>query len=186
MTNIYVVFPKQEEARSIRQILIKNGFTVNGVSNTGATLLQQIEEVPDPIVVCGYKLPDMMYSQLWEYLPEDGLMLLLAPAGRVGEYDENGITCLSMPLKVHALVEALRAMVEQVEWRRRKRRQRAKVRVAADEAVLSKAKQLLQESKGMSEQEAHAYLQKCSMNSGTGLVEVAKMVLTLGISQMHW
>ena len=104
----------------------------------------------------------------------------LAPAGRVGEYDENGITCLSMPLKIYALLEALRAMVEQVEWRRRKRRQRPKVRATVDEEVLRKAKNLLQESKGMSEEEAHAYLQKCSMNSGTGLVEVAKMVLTLG------
>lgn len=181
MTNIYIVFPKQEEARSIRQILMKNGFSVTGVSTSGAQLLQQIEDVPDPIVVCGYKLPDMMYSQLWEYLPEDASMLLLAPAGRVGEYDENGITCLSMPLKIHALLESLRAMVEQVEWRRRKRRQRPKVRAAAEEEVLQRAKTYLQENKGMSEEEAHAYLQKCSMNSGTGLVEVAKMVLTLGL-----
>ncbi len=181
MTNIYVVFPKQEEGRSIRQILTKNGFLVAGVSMSGSQLLQQIEDVPDPIVVCGYKLPDMMYQELWEYLPEDALMLLLAPAGRVGEYDENGITCLSMPLKIHALLEALRAMTEQVEWRRRKRRQRSKVRAAADEEVLRKAKEFLQENKGMSEAEAHAYLQKCSMNSGTGLVEVAKMVLTLGL-----
>lgn len=181
MTNIYVVFRGQEEGRSIRQILIKNGFSVAGVSMSGSQLLQQIEDVPDPIVVCGYKLPDMMYHELWEYLPEDALMLLLAPAGRVGEYDENGITCLSMPLKIHALLEALRAMTEQVEWRRRKRRQRSKVRAAADEEVLRRAKDFLQESKGLSEAEAHAYLQKCSMNSGTGLVEVAKMVLTLGL-----
>ena len=181
MTNIYVVFRGQEEARSVRQILMKNGFVVNGVSTSGAQLLQQIEDVPDPIVVCGYKLPDMMYNELWEYLPEDASMLLLAPAGRVGEYDENGITCLSMPLKIHGLLEALRAMVEQVEWRRRKRRQRPKVRAAADEEVIRKAKSFLQDNRGMSEEEAHAYLQKCSMNSGTGLVEVAKMVLTLGL-----
>lgn len=181
MTNIFVVFPRQDEARSIRQILLKNGFTVAGASTTGAQLLQQIEDVPDPIVVCGYKLPDMMYSELWEYLPEDASMLLLAPAGRVGEYDENGITCLSMPLKIHALLESLRAMAEQVEWRRRKRRQRPKVRGSADEEVLKKAKALLMEQKAMTEEEAHMYLQKCSMNSRTGLVEVARMLLTLGV-----
>ena len=55
------------------------------------------------------------------------------------------------------------------------------MRAAADEEVLRRAKSFLQESKGMSEAEAHGYLQKCSMNSGTGLVEVAKMVLTLGL-----
>lgn len=179
MTNIFVVFPRLDEARSIRQILLKNGFTVTGVSTTGAQTLQQIEDVGDSIVVCGYKLPDMMYTELWEYLPEDVSMLLLAPAGTVGEYDENGITCLAMPLKIHALLEALRAMVEQMEWRKRKRRQRPKVRSAADEEVLRRAKDMLMKQKSMSEEEAHAYLQKCSMNSGTGLVDVARMVLTL-------
>ena len=32
---------------------------------------------------------------------------------------------------------------------------------------------------GMAEPEAHKYLQKCSMDSGTGLLEAAQMVLEL-------
>lgn len=179
MTNIFVVFSRREDAASIRQILVKNGFSVCGVSNTGAQLLQQIEGVADPIVICGYKLPDMMYGELWEYLPEDASMLLLAPAGRVGEYDENGITCLSMPLKVHAFLEALRAMTEQVQWRRRKRRRRVRARGAEEEESLRNAKKLLMEKKAMSEAEAHAYLQKCSMDSRMGLTEVARMLVTI-------
>ena len=31
----------------------------------------------------------------------------------------------------------------------------------------------------MSEEEAHRYIQKCSMDSGTNMVETAQMVLTM-------
>lgn len=41
------------------------------------------------------------------------------------------------------------------------------------------AKQLLMERNHMTEEEAHRYLQKTSMDSGTNLVETAQMLLTL-------
>ena len=37
----------------------------------------------------------------------------------------------------------------------------------------------MMERNRMTEPEAHKYLQKCSMDSGTNLVETAQMVLTL-------
>ena len=40
-------------------------------------------------------------------------------------------------------------------------------------------RQLLMERNHMTESEAHRYIQKCSMDNGTNLVETAQMVLTL-------
>ena len=48
-----------------------------------------------------------------------------------------------------------------------------------DKELIAKAKEVLMERNHMEEEEAHRYLQKCSMESGTGLVESAQMVLTL-------
>lgn len=45
--------------------------------------------------------------------------------------------------------------------------------------MLQEAKNLLMERNGMSEEEAHRYIQKCSMDSGTNLVETAEMVLSM-------
>ena len=45
--------------------------------------------------------------------------------------------------------------------------------------MLEEAKGLLMERNGMSEEEAHRYIQKCSMDSGTNLVETAEMVLSM-------
>ena len=36
-----------------------------------------------------------------------------------------------------------------------------------------------QERNSMTEEEAHRYIQKCSMDSGTNLVETAQMVISL-------
>ena len=41
------------------------------------------------------------------------------------------------------------------------------------------AKELLMDRNHLSEEEAHRYIQKCSMDSGTNMVETAQMVLSM-------
>jgi response regulator NasT len=42
--------------------------------------------------------------------------------------------------------------------------------------IIAEAKAILMERNNMSEEEAHRYLQKTSMDTGTGIVEAARMV----------
>ena len=53
------------------------------------------------------------------------------------------------------------------------------MRTAGQEAVIKEAKELLMARNHMTEEEAHRYLQRCSMDSGTNVVETAQMVLSL-------
>ena len=48
-----------------------------------------------------------------------------------------------------------------------------------EQELIAKAKALLMERNNMTEAEAHRYIQKCSMDSGTNLVETAQMVISL-------
>ena len=52
MINIVVALPKIEEAKGIRSILIKNGFTAVVVCTTGAQALSQVDEWNDGIAIC--------------------------------------------------------------------------------------------------------------------------------------
>lgn len=70
-------------------------------------------------------------------------------------------------------------MVANAERRRKKRKAMPKARSEEDRKVLEEAKALLMERNGMTEEEAHRYIQKCSMDSGTNLVETAEMVLSM-------
>lgn len=52
MTNVIVAFPKPEDAKSIRNILVKNGFPVVAVCTSGAQTLQYADDLHNGVVVC--------------------------------------------------------------------------------------------------------------------------------------
>ena len=70
MTGIIVVFPNKDNATNIRNLLARGGMDVIGVCSTGAQAMHYADTVDNGIVVCGYRMKDMMYTQLREYLPD--------------------------------------------------------------------------------------------------------------------
>jgi Response regulator with putative antiterminator output domain len=179
MVNVIVVFPKIEEAKSIKNILVRNGFSVIAACNTGAQVLHHVDGLHFGILVSGYKLPDMMYNQLKAYCPSSFEMLLLASENLLASCSEKDVICVGMPLKVHNLLNTLEMMCINMERKRKKEREKPKVRSKQDVAVIQQSKRLLMERNNMSEEEAHQYLQKTSMNSGNSMVETAQMVISI-------
>ena len=114
-----------------------------------------------------------------EDLPEGFEFLLLAPRNLLEEYVGNNVMSLSMPLQVHELIDTVDMMVQGIERRRRKKRALPKERDPKEEALIGEAKALLMERNNMTEEEAHRYIQKCSMDSSTNMVETAQMVLSI-------
>lgn len=179
MTSIIVVLPKIEDAKGIKNVLVRSGYTVTAVCTTGAQAISHVDGLNDGIVICSYKLMDMMYSDIRDCLPPGFEMLLIASQNLIQDCYGNDIVCLSMPLKVHDLIDTVGMMVEGIERRRRKARLKPKIRSAEEEAAIKEAKELLMARNHMTEEEAHRYLQKNSMDSGTNIVETAQMVLTI-------
>lgn len=179
MINIIVAFPKLENGKSIKSILVKNGFSVHAVCNTGAQVLQHADMLEDGIVVCAGRLPDMMYMQLRDYLPLCFQMLVMASANTWEEGTAEHVVCLTMPLKVHELLSTVEMMsYAQIRWHKKKR-SHPKERSEEEKQTIHKAKEILMARNNMTEEEAHRYMQKCSMDSGTSLAETAQMILSM-------
>ena len=179
MIGIIVVFPKKENAINIRNLLVRNGVNVTGVATTGAQAMHYADTVDEGIVVCGYKLKDMMYTDLREYLPENFDMLLVASQDKWSDGLVRGVMGLSMPIKVYDLMNTIEMMLTDIDRRRRKRKKQLKNRDPKQQETVRKAKELLMARNNMTEEEAHRYLQKSSMDSGTNMVETAEMVLSI-------
>ena len=179
MTSVIVVFPKIEDAKNIKNLLTKSGFHVLLACSTGAQALQQMDHLDGGVVVCGYKMADMIYSQLRDYMPPQFEMLLVASQNLWSECSSSNLVCLAMPIKVHELVNTLGMMVQAQERRRKKEKQKGKLRTPEEQAFILEAKRLLMERNNMTEEDAHRYIQKCSMDSGTNMVETAQMVLSI-------
>ena len=179
MTNIIVVLPRLEDAKGIKNVLVRGGFAVTGICTAGAQAISQADGLHGGIVICGYKLMDMVYSELHECLPPGFEMLLIASGHLLDQCEEDGIMCLSMPLKTGELLSTVGMLAEGIERRRRRAKQEPKTRNTEEKEAARKAKELLMERNHMSEGEAHRYLQKSSMDSGTNMAETALMVLAM-------
>lgn len=179
MTGIVIVFPKQEDGKSIRNLLVRHGYEVAAVCTLGAQVLNNIDMMNDGIVISGYKYSDMHYTELKNSLPPGFEMLLLASPRVCGECSDRDIICVSMPLKVQDLISTMEMMCMNLARRRKKLRAKPRQRTEEEKRILWEAKEILMERNHMTEEEAHRYIQKCSMDSGTSLTETAQMIMTM-------
>ncbi|WP_369293187.1 ANTAR domain-containing response regulator [Clostridium boliviensis] len=174
-----VAFSKAEDAKNIKNILMKNGFTVSAVCTSGAQALNSADELGSGIVVCGGRFADMMYQEIYDCLPGGIRMLLVASPSQWSGRAPDDIVCLGLPLKVQDLLSTLEMMMESMAKRRKKLKSQPKERNSEELELIKQAKELLMERNHMTESEAHRYIQKCSMDSGTNMVETAQMIMSL-------
>ena len=172
-SSIVIALPKIDDAKKIRTILNRHGFSVAAVCSTASTALASMSELDGGILICGYKLTDRYYRDVLEDIPSYFEMLLLASEA------PTSVLTVEMPMKVSDLVNTVDMMLSQIERRLKKEKKKPKTRSWKEQNYISNAKFLLMERNHLSEEDAYRYIQKCSMDSGTNMVETAQMVLML-------
>ena len=129
------------------------------------------------MVVCGYKLGDQTAELLFDDLPPACAMLVLAPQDRLDLLENGDIFRLPSPVTRGDLLASVRLLLQ--VGRRLERYGRPR-RAEEERALIDRAKALLMDRHGLSEAQAHYYLQKKSMDSGAKLVQTARLVLDGG------
>lgn len=136
----------------------------------------------------------MSVPELLSRLPDTFDLLVLQSAGMKVDYGPlPGLTVLTMPLSGTQLTEVvnslLRTRLPPAGQSNLRTGGRAAVpglapanrRSAEDEALLREAKKLLMRERGLTEDQAHRFLQKHSMDNSIRLTEVASLVLGHGL-----
>lgn len=100
MSSIVIVLPKIEDGKRIRDILAKRGYEIDAVCSTAAAALGEMNNLNGGIVICGYKLPDMFFTDLNECMPSGFQMLLIASSRALSAVEGTGIMAVTMPLSV--------------------------------------------------------------------------------------
>lgn len=179
MADIIVAFPKIQDAKNLRRLLMRNGYDVNAICDSGAEVMEAVNRLDGGVVISGYRFSDMHYVELNEYLPRGFQLLLLASPEKLADCDVNDLISLAMPFKVQDLLTTLDMMM--VEYHRWKKKQKKKpaARTGEERKVITAAKELLMERNQMTEDEAHHYIQKLSMDSGNKMAETAEMIIEL-------
>lgn len=179
MSSLIIAFPRMEDARRIRGILLRREFEVSALCISGAQVLHAATEQDCGIVLCGYRLPDMFFRELCDQLPEGYRMILVASARVISAYEDVEVAKLSMPFAPVDLYRAVAMLQRTLPQVRRKKSVRPPARPPEEQRVIDEAKAALMRRNQMTESEAHKYLQKTSMDNGRTLIETAGMVLAL-------
>ena len=99
VVGIIVAFPKPEDSRASEVCYPENGFNVVANCTTGASAINRADDIGEGIIITGYKLPDMLYSDIVDNVGSSFEVILLASKNRLME-DNTGVATLEMPLKV--------------------------------------------------------------------------------------
>lgn len=179
MISVIVVFPKLEEAKGIRGLLTRSGIHVIAACTSGTQAMAFFEDLDEALIICGYKFTDMLYTELLDYIPATYEMLVLASSRHYAECDRSKVVCMAMPVKAQELVDTTNILLQGLYQKRKNRKAQPRQLTQEQRAVIESAKLRLMEQKRFSEEEAHKYLQKQSMDTGINMVETAQMVLEI-------
>lgn len=178
MGSIVIAFPKQENGRKIREILSQYGYEICSVCTTAAAALNCMQGLESGVLITGYKLSDMYFTELRECMPASFEMLILASGRILEQIDSDGIVTVEMPASAGYLAGTVEMILAGQE-KRHKKQKKKKLLTLQEKKILEQAKQILMEKNHMTEDEAHRYIQKCSMDSGTNMIETAEMIILM-------
>lgn len=180
MGSIIVAMPKMETAKKISEMLKSRGMQAIEICTTGSGILSRVHQLDSGIVICARKFTDMYCREIADSLPEYFEMLILTSKEGLALCPPDIVT-ITMPVHSSDLLSTIEMMLMQLERKIRKARKKPGMRSSEEQACIDKAKKLLMERNNMTEPEAFRYIQKCSMDSSTNIVETAQMILLLQI-----
>ena len=164
---VVVAFSRPETAQRFAGALEAEGLSVLRVCTAGAQALRALEPCEDAVLVCGARLPDRTADELARDLDGRAAVLVAARPELLALCEEPSLHQLALPASGAQLAAAVRAAV---------RPERPASRTADEGRLIGKAKRALM-ARGMTEAEAHRFLQRESMRLGVRMAVCARMAL---------
>ena len=167
MRSIIVAYPKKNLAMRLRNVLEDDGLYVSHICATGASVLGIAADLRSGVIITAAVLSDMSAAAMAERLPSGFDVIALSSNGRE-DYMGNLIT-LPLPLDREEFLKTTETLVSaQASYTDRE---------GDDRQIISNAKTVLMNLRGISEMQAHKYLQNESMKRSKKMVDVAKEIL---------
>lgn len=174
MEKIIVAFEKEKNALHIKELIESAGLAVVHLCHSSMEVRRLAGQASYCAVICGYKLPDGSAEALFEDLPPETAMLMVATQPQLDLCGAEGIFKLPAPVRREDLMRSVDLLL-----RLSCRAQRfVPTRREGDrEGIIQQAKALLMVHHGVDEAAAHRLLQKKSMDRGCKLVEMARLIV---------
>lgn len=174
MDRIIVAFENENNRKRVVEMLEASGISVLHSCRSGSEAIRAARRISGGIIVCGYKLSEMTVSDLAHDLGSLALILAIAPPTQLDLVRNENVFKLPTPFTKSDLVSSVR-MLQQMQSKHFRIVPR---RSEKDEADIAKAKELLVSKNGMTEEEAHRFIQRRSMDTGMKAADTARMIIS--------
>ncbi len=175
MDTVIVAFEKPEMSRQFSELVESSGTARCITCRTGDQIRRLLARQTCYCVVCSPHLPDGPAEWLCEDIPPVCSLLVVGPQHVLDACDARDIFKLATPLRRDEALSTVRLLLQFGHRMERFVRPR---RSSQDQALVDRAKQLLMDRRGYTEEEAHRSIQKRAMDQGIRAAAAARQVLS--------
>src|SRR5437016_2298271 len=183
-TRVIIADDETIQRMDLKDILTKQGYLVVGEAGDGLSAINLARELRPDLVVMDIRMPDLDGIAAAETLTQEKIapvLLLTAYSDQplVDRAREAGVVnYIVKPLRESEVTPAIEvALGLYGEFRAMEEKARSLSDQLETRKIVERAKGLLMEKQGLSEQEAFRKIQKASMNSRKSMREVAEAIL---------
>lgn len=175
MARVVVAFDNEKNRERIAEMISSSGTEIRLTCRSGAEAIRAVHGMGSGLVVCAAKLSDMTATDLAYDLAGIGVLLVIGTAAQLDNCEGDDLFKLPTPLSRGDLLASLNMLMQLEEHFHNKI---IPSRTEDDKAIIEKAKLLLMARNLMTEDQAHRFIQKRSMDTGSKMVDTAKRILS--------
>lgn len=173
---IIIAMPKIEDGNKLGKMLAKHGYNADLICTTASEVLSESSRRDDGVVICCGRMKDMSFIEVKECLPTTFELIILTKNIDSDDLPEDTVK-ISMPFQVSTLINTIETSFS--KYYKKHRSSSYHGRTNDEKKDIETAKAILMEKNGLTEPEAHRYIQKNSMDSSRTMAEVAAMIIML-------
>jgi len=183
---ILVAMGSETSDGKMRDLLAANGYTVIGHATDGNDCLRKIKSLRPDLAVLDYDLPALNGYEVSKIAAEDKLCDIILIVGRrqkdaafFGDFSEE-ITILVKPLNRESFLNIVDVIIRNRQRIMNLEKQIEELKISLEtRKEIEKAKGLLMEHLGLTEEKAFRRMQKQSMDKGIPMREIARSVIRI-------
>ncbi len=172
--NILAAFSNERVLGVVEKMLASENIRLAYSCKSASELKKSINYCQSGIIICGYKLKDGVIVQFIDDIPENFSVILIGNKSQAEMCESDRVFKLIVPLKKDDLICSVYMLLSMREGGYTGK---ASFRTSKEEKIIRRAKEILIDRYNLTEEQAHKYLQKKSMDTGRKIIDVAKLIL---------
>ena len=171
MERVVLAFSREETANKIKHMLDGSGYEVCAVCRTASELLRYTADYDASLVIMGYKLGGELADTIADDLPHGTKLMAIVRAENSDLISNEEIFVLTLPVDRRTLLSSAEIFLGAINKNKKTRRD------PEEQKVIDEAKLWLMEKYRMTEEQAHRFIQKRSMDTGAKFIDTARLIL---------